>query len=86
MRSRIAHTSSPLRTGSLPNGNLDAGDVELAFPPPLDLVGWCRFEEQLQRLGEVRAGFGDGVALAGDIELRADGDIAVVFGFDDGGE
>ena len=52
----------------------------------IDLLSVSSLEEQSQRLGQIGAGLFDRVTLAGYVELRATGDVAVPVTFDDGGE
>lgn len=81
---RIRHASSPERARTLPNRNLDLCYKQVRMKPLLDLRGIGGLKEQCQRLDEVGAGFFQGVALAGDIELWAQRYVAVTFTFDYG--
>lgn len=63
--------------------DLDAGHEHLVVQAPLDLARMGRLEEQLQRLDEVIPRILDRAALAGDVELGAEGDVRVVLAFDD---
>jgi hypothetical protein len=54
-------------------------DIELVHSPSSHLFGTGRLDEQLDRLTEVPLRFLDRVALAGDVEFGAEGDIAVFF-------
>lgn len=74
---RIAHTSRPERTRSLPNGNLDLCHENLAVEPSLRLLSRSCFEEQFQRFFEIRTCFLNGAALAGDVNFRAQSHISM---------
>lgn len=91
-RSRIAtnpfcsstrQTSSPDRTRSLPNGNLDLGDEHLAAETPDNFGPVGGFEEKSEGLNQIRFGFIDRSALARDVEFRAKRHKSRVFSFDD---
>jgi hypothetical protein len=74
---KIAHTSRPDRTRSLPTGYLQTSDEHLTPHSPLDLLGAGTLEEQFDGLAQVIAGGLDGIALAGDVEFRAQGNVPV---------
>lgn len=78
-----AHTSRPEKTWILPNGDLDAGHEHVAAQPEGNLVGRGGFEEQLERLGEVGASLLNGVAFAGNVQFRSEGDVAVAVCLDE---
>src|SRR5262249_8547249 len=83
---RIRHTSSPEKTRSLANPDLDASHEALLAQAFADLGRVGGLEEQLQRLDEVAAGFFDAVSLAGDVQLGAVGHVAVALTREDRGE
>jgi hypothetical protein len=59
------------RTRSIPNRDLERGDVDLAVQPLGNLDRASRLEEQLQRILQVGASLLDGVALAGALDGSA---------------
>ena len=79
----MAQTSWPERTRNLPKGHLDLSDVDLTRETLSYLLGRGTFEEQIDRLREVLSRGFDGIALAGDVELGAKGDVPVALAFDD---
>jgi len=54
--------------------------------PLVDFRSISGFKKQRQRFDEVGAGFFKAVALAGDVQFRAQGHIPVSFALDDGGQ
>jgi len=81
----MRQTSWPERTRSLPNRDLEACHVELGVQSLLDL-GWTgRLEKQLKCFDEISPGLLNSVALAGDVELRAERDIAIALPLDQRG-
>jgi len=86
MRFKIVQASLPDRTRSLPNRDLDLCHEYFAVQTALDFRWVGGFEEKGQSLDQIGSGFLDGLALAGDIKLRAKRDIAIVLPLDDGGE
>src|SRR6185369_6031824 len=84
--SRMRQTSRPESRRRLGNLDLDAGHEYLAVSPLSKLVGRGRFEEELDRLDEVRACFLDSEALARDVEFGAQRDERILLAFDHGGE
>jgi len=85
-RARIAQTSRPDRTGSLPNRYLEAGDEDFASQAISDFRRRCGFKEQFQGFAQVVAGVFDGIALARDVEFRAERHVAVPVTLNDCGE
>ena len=83
--SNIRQTSSPERTRSLPNRDLDLGYEHLAMEPTSDLALIGRLEKQAKCLDKIRAGLLDRGTLARDIQLRTERDETVVFALDYGG-
>ena len=75
--------SRPDSTRNLPNGYLKAGDVYLVVKSITYLTGACAFQKKFNCLHQVILGLVDGITLAGDVQLRAQGDISVAFSFDD---
>ncbi len=69
---------------SLGNRDLDRGDVDLAAQTLGDLGRTRRLEEQLDGFLQVGAGFLDGVALAGHIDLGTERYEAIAFALDQG--
>ncbi len=78
-RSRMAQTSRPDKVRSLPNGNLELRYENLATDAFLDFFGRSALEEELERFSQVFPSRLDRVALAGDIEFRAQRHVAVAF-------
>jgi hypothetical protein len=62
------------------------GDIDLVRKPPRHFIRRRTFEEQLERLAQVRPGFLHRFALAADVEFRAQGHEAVVFSLNDCGQ
>ena len=75
-------TSRPDKRRSLPNHHLDVRNEHLGAQPAGDFRLVRGLEEQLQRFDEVGPCGLDGVALARDVELRAECDVRVVFPLD----
>lgn len=75
----------PDQTRNLANRrrHLHLRHVYLGVEPPFDFTLFRRLEEQRQRFRQVLAGPGNGLAFAGDVQLRTQGDIAVALSFDD---
>ena len=67
---------------SLANCYLYAGYVHFVVEPALDLAGRSRFKKQFQRLLQVVASLIHRIALAGDVQLWAEGYVARSFPFD----
>src|SRR5271165_6407101 len=78
-RTRSAQSSRPEKTRSLPNFYLKPGDKDFRMPAALDLARVSRFQEKFNRLLQVLACIFDGVSLARNIELRAQGHIPIAF-------
>src|SRR5580698_4272883 len=78
-RERMAHTSRPDRTRSLPNLYLESGDEHFSVPSALDLTFVGGFQEQFNRFLQILAGGFDAVALTGNVKLGAQSDIAIAF-------
>jgi len=85
-RDKMAHTSCPERTRSLPNLYLESGNKHFPVLPAVDLSLVGSFQEQFNCFLKVLAGGLDGVALAGNVELRAQSDIASTFALNNGRE
>src|SRR5438094_10611867 len=83
---RIAQTSLPERTRSLPSRNLHLRDINLAVKALLYLFGRRTFEKQFQRFSKIIPGLFDTVPLARNIQLRTQRNITITFSFDDCGE
>src|SRR5579863_10529475 len=66
--SKSRQTSSPDRTRSLPNRYLDLRHEHFAVEAPGDLGLIGHFEEECQRLNQIRPRFFDGQSLTCDIE------------------
>ena len=71
---------------NLPNRNLNLRDEYLAARATHDLFRRSAFEEKFNRLAQVIAGLLDGVALAGDIQFRAERDEPVPLALNYGGK
>jgi len=69
--SRMRHNSSPERTRSLPNRDLNLSHKHLAMHAARDLLVIRYFEKQGQSLNQVGSRFFNGGALASDIHFRA---------------
>jgi len=82
----MRQTWRPERTRSLPNHDIERGDIDLAVQVIGDLGRPGYLEEQRQRFLEIGVGPRDRVALAGDADLGTRGDVAVSLAFDDGSE
>src|SRR5579883_1470650 len=82
----MTQTSRPESTRNLPNGDLQTSDEDLVVEPLLYLGRIGTLEEQLQRLGQVALGILDGIALAGDVQFGAEGNIAVSLALDNGSQ
>jgi hypothetical protein len=68
---------------SAPNRDLEPCHEDLPVEPASDFLRIGGLEEQLERFDEVLARSLDRVPLAGNVELRAKGDVAVAFALDD---
>lgn len=75
LSSKIRQTSRPEMTRSLPNGNLQSRDQNLAVQLPLNLDRIGRFKEILERLDEIRACRLDRIPLARDVKFGTEGDL-----------
>src|SRR5438874_4446422 len=84
--SRMRQMSKPERSRSLPNRNLDLSHENFIVKPPGDFGRFSRFKKQRERLNEVGARFFDRIALARDIEFRAQRHETIVVTFDNGGQ
>ena len=82
----MLQTSRPERVRSLPNLHVERCDVELALEALPDLTLARSLEEKGDRLLDVVASLLDVVALAGNVEFGAQGNIAVPFAVDPGGD
>src|SRR5947209_1843553 len=84
--SRIRQTSSPERTRTLPNRNLNLRHENLTAETAGNF-GWVGgLEEQRKCFYQIRSGLFYRGALAGDVEFRAESHKSLVFAFDDGGK
>src|SRR5260370_25861469 len=83
---RMLQTSRPERVRSLPNLHVERCDVELALEALPDLTLARRLEEEGDRLLDVVASLLDAVALAGNVEFGAQGNVAVPFAVDPGSD
>ena len=72
-----AQTSRPERVPSLPNLHVERCDVELALEALPDLTVARSLEEEGDSLLDVMASLLDAVALAGNVEFGAQGNVAV---------
>jgi len=81
--SRILQTSKPARTRSLPNRDLDLSYEDLAVEAARNLGWGGGFEKERKRFNEVRTCLFDRIALACDVEFRAECYKPVVFTLDD---
>ncbi len=78
----IRQTSSPERTRSLPNRDLDLGDKNFRVETLFDLARVGGFKEQSPGLDQIGAGLLDRVALTGDVQIGTQGYKAVVLALD----
>lgn len=69
----------PEKARNLGNSHLDLTHISLVAQPGRDLGVIGALEEQLDGLNKVQAGLLNAVALAGDVELRAERDEALPF-------
>lgn len=76
-RSRIAMIYLPDRTGSLANLDLHRTDLNVAAEAFGNFPGIGRFEQEFDGLAQVGAGLVRRIALAGDVQLRAQGHVAL---------
>src|SRR2546426_8402093 len=83
---RMLQTSRPERVRSLPNLHVERCDVELALEALPDLTLARSLEEDGDRLLDVVASLLDVVALAGNVEFGAQGNVAVPFAVDPGSD
>src|SRR6478672_409098 len=81
-----AQTSRPESTRSLGNVDLDFRYVHFAVHTAADFIRRRAFEKQLKSFLQVFARVLDRIALAGDVQLRAERDVAVAFALDHRGE
>src|SRR3954452_9596657 len=75
-------SSLPEKTRRLPSADLESGDEDLAVHSHQHFRWIGRFEEELYGFSKVRRRVFDRVALAGDFELRTEGDVTIVFAVD----
>jgi hypothetical protein len=73
------------RTAGLPAREVETGHVDLRVQPRCDLGRVGRLQEQAHRFGEVAAGIFDRIALAGDVQLGTERDVAISLASDDRG-
>lgn len=66
------------------NGDIEVGDVDISVAAVGELGVTGRFDEEAWGFLKFGAGLLDRVALTGDVQVRAAGDIVVVFALDDG--
>lgn len=78
----MAQASRPGSTRSLPKGDVDRRHVNFLVQTFLAFFGRGGFEKQLQGFPEIGAGFLDGLALAGDVQFRAQGDVPITLALD----
>ena len=83
---RMRQTSRPERVRSLPNLHVERRDVELALEALPDLTLARSLKEEGDRLLDVMASLLDAVALAGNVEFGAQGNVAVPFVVDPGSD
>src|SRR6266853_374552 len=84
--SSMRQISWPEKTPSLGIRRLEPRDEHLRMKTALDLFVRRAFEEKLDRFFQIGRRFFYRLALAGDIELRAERDVALAFALDDCGE
>src|SRR3954454_9108369 len=82
----MAHTSRPERMRNLPDRNIQARHKDLGMQTFSHFGRRGGLEEQRERFREVVTRLLDGVALASDVKLRAERDVAVAFTLDDCGK
>ena len=80
---KILQTAFPDRTASLPNHDLYLCDIRRAAEATLDFRGRRRLQQQPDRFAKILSRLIDGLALAGDVEFRTNGDIEFFFLLDD---
>src|SRR3989344_4895938 len=76
---RIRQTSRPDRTRSLATCRFEGGDQYLGVQALLDFSGIGGFQKQFHRFLQIGCCFLDGWSLAGDIQLRTQGNIEIAF-------
>jgi 3-methyladenine DNA glycosylase AlkD len=81
----MRHTSLPESRRSLPKSDLNACHEDFRPKPLNDLSLRRSLKEELQSLDEVGPSFFHRCSLARDVELRAEGDIAILLTLDDRG-
>ena len=81
-RSRIWQTSSPERTRSLPNRNLDLRDEDLGAQTVANFGRVRSLEEQRKRFYQIRSGLFDRRALTCNVEFRTKRHKSIVFSLD----
>jgi hypothetical protein len=86
LTARMAQTSRLYRTRNLPNLDLKPGDENLGVSTALNLRAVGSLKKQLDCFLQIFPGFFDGIALACDIYLGAQTDVAVTFALDNGGQ
>jgi hypothetical protein len=82
----MLQTSRPDSTRSLANLDLKPGYKKLGMSAPLDFRGVCGFKKQLNSLLQILTRLFNGVTLAGYVQLRTQGNVAVTFAFNDRGD
>src|SRR3712207_152787 len=73
---------APERTRSLDNGDVDVSYVNFWVESTLDLGGAGGLKEQLDSFSKILPRLLDGIALAGDVKLGAEGHIAIALALD----
>jgi len=80
--SGIRHASRPESVRNIANGYFNVGDVELSFRATLNLLRRRRLKEEHQSFFKIRAGFHNGVTLAGYVDFGTWRHIACSFTLD----
>jgi hypothetical protein len=80
---RMAQTSRPERTRSLPNLNLKSGHKYFGVPPAFNLTWICCLKEEFNGLLQIRARGLDCLALARDIKLGTESNVSVALALND---
>ncbi len=79
---RIAQTSWPESTRSLDNRHLYVRHVDFIMQPTLNLAGRSSLAKELKRFLKIGTSLGHALALACDVEFRAECNVEVALALD----